>query len=870
MYKNIHTILFLLFCYSSVFSQQKTQINPVPRSTSDANFRVGCSLFNDPNNYSTGSSFSYNAPVNNNSFLVGSSGANYGCMGSIPNQAWFIITVNTGGNLYFNFTNSNNYDVDAVVWGALFNNDVSNACSATQSPPLTCDYDAARPDLYINNAQPGQKYVMLVTNFSNAATTINVSQPTGGSVTYSMVNLPNCSLIPTATLGGTNTTITEGQSANLSLNFTGSSPWNYTLSDGTSGTTYTTPVNLTVYPTASQTFTINSVNNLCGTNGGTGSVGISVTRNTQLRSCFPMDGDAVDSQLGLNTGSLQNGTTATTNRSSEANKALQFDGIDDFVNIQTNQLNNNTFAFATWVKLDQLPDVNNSEQVIFSMGSAFDQHYLGVEYTNGNAAWKFSSNGTTVYAGNIVNTNWHLLVGVRTGGQIKIYVDGYLSNSINTLGAATYDNPLSARIGSSIVNNKFFKGKIDDFKLFSGSLIDPEILLLLNFVAELSNSSGSFASPTVIGTSQFLPVTVNVPSNINGGNYKVRLRYGGIISVNSFDIFVNNPATHNITGTVALNDGQSSNLNLNFTGTGPWNYVLSNGLSGVATTSPWLINVTPDQSTNYSITSAQNVCGFSSLNGSGSAIVSVTFTKEFVSCFPYNGNSNDTKSNNTATVQGPLLTENRYGQTNAAYAFDGIDDRIEYTTNLLRKREFTMSAWVLMNSIPSSTQYILSQGEFNTNTFQGLAVSSSGWQFQSYSSSGASIASSSNSLVLNCLATSSSGGVAVSATRARSRGSTPAALAVTERPCRRFLRQKLRAIVNSQVDSEDFPRKSPMFLAIASSVSCSTSFASSELRHIFMPKRKMRAWCLPSNASSAAASPALARSRRVSSESSID
>lgn len=445
---------------------------------------------------------------------------------------------------------------------------MANACASTQSYPLTCDYDAARPDLYINNAQAGQRYVMLVTNFSNVSTNIYINQPTGGSVTYSMVNLPNCSLIPTASISGTNSTITEGQSANLTLNFTGSSPWNYTLSDGTTGTTYSSSVNLTVYPTASQTYTISSVSNVCGTNSATGSVGISVTRNTQLRSCFPLDGNANDSQGGLNSGSLQNGTAATTNRNSEANKALQFDGIDDYVNIQSNQLNNGTFAFASWAKLDQLPDANNPEQMILSMGSAFDQHSLGVEYTNGNAAWKFSSNGSTVYAGNIVDTNWHLIVGVRTGGQLKIYVDGYLSNTVNTSGVATYDSPLTTRIGSSIVNNKFFKGKIDDVKIFSGSLIDPEILLLLNynscnnvvndtylavqsistsvictgtsftvrafsnnlqpdpelsFVVELSDLNGSFATPTIIGTTQFVPIIATIPNNIAGGNYKIRV-----------------------------------------------------------------------------------------------------------------------------------------------------------------------------------------------------------------------------------------------------------------------------------------------------------------------------------------------------------
>lgn len=778
--KRLLPFLFL-FGFIAAQAQQKRSITPIPNMVADANYRVGCSLFSDPLNYTTGSSFSYSAPVNNNSYLVGPGGANYGCLYSVPNQAWFVITVNTGGSLYFNFSNTYGYDVDAAIWGPIANNDIANACAATQSSPLTCDYDTGRPDLYINNAQAGQKYVMLVTNYSNANTTINITQPSGGSVTYAMVNLPNCSMIPTATISGTSTSISEGQSATLTLSFTGSSPWNYSLSDGTMGTSYTSPTNITVYPTSSQTYTINSVSNLCGTNSGSGSVGISVTRNISLKSCFPLDGNATDSK-NLNNGTLQNGVLTATNRSSEANKALQFDGINDYVSLPTSQLNNNTFAFAAWVKLDELPTSLNTEKVAFTLGGTGDEHYLGVEYYNGAASWKFASNDSKVYSTAIVNTDWHLLIGVRTGGLLKLYVDGVLTGTSSTSGTATYGSPLSGRIGSSIANDKFFKGKIDDIKIFNGSLIDPEISLLQNytscsnvftdpylsvqsistslictnspfivrgvtnnltiesgtpFVVELSDASGSFSNPTIIGSSEFLPITATIPNTVTGGDYKIRLRYGALISVNSFDIYVNKVGTYNVTGSTTINDGQSANIALNFTGTGPWNYVLSTGLSGAATTSPWTIPVTLDQTTTYSVISAQNVCGTVTPDGNTSATVTVNFTKQNVTCLPFNGNANDEKGNNTTTINGPLLTENRYGQTNAAYSFNGTNNYIEYTTNLLRKREYTMSAWVLANNISGGTQYVLSQGETGTNTFQGLALTNSGWQFVSYTNGGA-------------------------------------------------------------------------------------------------------------------------------------
>ncbi|MDZ7900756.1 MAG: hypothetical protein U5N85_22350 [Arcicella sp.] len=48
-------------------------------------------------NYTCASSFTYAAPTNNNNCFAGTSGVNYGCLSSTPNQMWFVITVQTGG-----------------------------------------------------------------------------------------------------------------------------------------------------------------------------------------------------------------------------------------------------------------------------------------------------------------------------------------------------------------------------------------------------------------------------------------------------------------------------------------------------------------------------------------------------------------------------------------------------------------------------------------------------------------------------------------------------------------------------------------------------------------------------------------------------
>ncbi len=81
--------------------------------------------------------------------------------------------------------------------------------------------------------------------------------------------------LPTATLAGS-ATINAGESSLLSLTFTGSGPWRYTLSDGRTGTTADSLVSLSVSPTQTTVYTLASVANGCGTGTTTGSAVVTV------------------------------------------------------------------------------------------------------------------------------------------------------------------------------------------------------------------------------------------------------------------------------------------------------------------------------------------------------------------------------------------------------------------------------------------------------------------------------------------------------------------------------------------------------------------------------------------------------------------
>ncbi len=66
-----------------------------------------------------------------------------------------------------------------------------------------------------------------------------------------------------------------------------------------------------------------------------------------------------------------------------------------------------------------------------------------------------------------------------------------------------------------------------------------------------------------------------------------------------------------------------------------------------------------------------------------------------VACYPFDGNANDGSGNgNNGTVNGATLTADRFGKTNSAYRFDGVDDYIRIkNSDTLNPKQITVSAW---------------------------------------------------------------------------------------------------------------------------------------------------------------------------------
>jgi gliding motility-associated-like protein len=126
-------------------------------------------------------------------------GPNYGCLGQTPNPAWFFLQIDQAGNLNFNIVQSSNtdfttgdIDVDFIAYGPFPNTNVCNQLTAANT--VACSFSPAPVENFtIPNAQVGEIYVLLITNYDNQPGFIQLQQTNlggggAGSTDCSIVN----------------------------------------------------------------------------------------------------------------------------------------------------------------------------------------------------------------------------------------------------------------------------------------------------------------------------------------------------------------------------------------------------------------------------------------------------------------------------------------------------------------------------------------------------------------------------------------------------------------------------------------------------------------------------------------------------------
>ena len=120
--------------------------------------------------------------------FVRPNGSSSSCLNTTPNPAFYYMQIDQPGNLNIYMYSTPSHDIDFDCWGPF--SDINTACSQLScSNMVDCSYSAsATENCYINNAQTGQYYILLITNYSNQACNISFSNIGTGTT--------NCGILP--------------------------------------------------------------------------------------------------------------------------------------------------------------------------------------------------------------------------------------------------------------------------------------------------------------------------------------------------------------------------------------------------------------------------------------------------------------------------------------------------------------------------------------------------------------------------------------------------------------------------------------------------------------------------------------------------
>ena len=150
---------------------------------------------------------------------------------------------------------------------------------------------------------------------------------------------------------------------------------------------------------------------------------------------------------------------------------------------QVNNFNNAGFtstSVSMWIK----PEVGPTYS-----GTMIQASYAGfavyIEHNTGRVGAFFSSNSATtlVSTPNLLDSNWHHVVALNTGTETKIYIDGVFNVSKNQALVISGGSASQKRIhiGATNLNLHFYKGGLNDLRVYNRVLSQAEITALATF-----------------------------------------------------------------------------------------------------------------------------------------------------------------------------------------------------------------------------------------------------------------------------------------------------------------------------------------------------------------------------------------------------
>ncbi|MBN1162543.1 LamG domain-containing protein, partial [Patescibacteria group bacterium] len=180
---------------------------------------------------------------------------------------------------------------------------------------------------------------------------------------------------------------------------------------------------------------------------------------------------AYDSSGNSNTGNLGTGTSSPEWAIGKFGSGLDFDGTDDYVDMGADYATefDGPFTLSAWVNTPVNPA--QDQQVVVGKGR-FTYYYLEIDTDDDRANFDFDSGGSS--AGFVQSpiesapdNTWVYITGVYDGQYNSIYINGVLTNSVETTGDPDSGSGYNLNIGrDSRGPDGYFEGKIDDVRIY--------------------------------------------------------------------------------------------------------------------------------------------------------------------------------------------------------------------------------------------------------------------------------------------------------------------------------------------------------------------------------------------------------------------
>jgi len=427
----------------------------------------------------------------------------------------------------------------------------------------------------------------------------------------------------------------------------------------------------------------------------------------ELLSHYTFDGNLEDSGPGGNHGTFVGGDPVyVEGHDGTPNGAISFDGVDDYVDLaHTNGLpiySHPAFSITLWVKgpvqkdrriFDESSTTNNSP--LFNLGTdnrgqrgVFD---LFIRGDNGQAVANHRKStgipGDTVHQGIAFDDTWHHIAYIDDNGQVTVYIDGVkdpANFSYTRIPLTANKTILGAIVRASACC--FFKGALDDVRIYTHALTEDEVLDLLD-PGDCPAEGDTSVTLTIDSVHDMLP-----------GRYTARataVDQSGDTHLHFFFKAEEAGGTVFEVGPVASDTGEASVPFILFGGS-------------------WTITCRVDD---------DPICRDRSPEDTATVQLEVDGTPRLICHLPFDGDIADhgDAANPTEFLGGdaPTFTTGYDGTENGAVLFDGVDDliRIEQQAGLpiyLASKAYSVCMWV--KGDPQRDMRVFSEGSTQTNT----------------------------------------------------------------------------------------------------------------------------------------------------------